>query len=295
MMKALAHALSRLGVVFMRLLAGLPLAWIRALGWLLGRLLYVVIVPRRRVVKVNLALCFPHLAQAQRDALALRVFIRVAQAWLDRSWLWHGRPDKLRDRLHLTGAVDQLLGSEPTLVFAPHFVGIDAAWTALTQQLPRAFMTLYAKQANPVVDEWILAGRQRFGSVRLFRRVDGVKAVVSALRSGTPFCLLPDLNYGREESVFVPFYGVPAATVPSLSRFARLGRARVVPLLVKLTPGGYEVQILPAWRDFPTGDLIADTALMNQRLQTYIDTMPEQYYWVHKRFKSRPAGLDPVY
>ncbi|MGZ5271380.1 MAG: LpxL/LpxP family acyltransferase, partial [Ramlibacter sp.] len=102
-------------------------------------------------------------------------------------------------------------------------------------------------------------------------------------------------NFGAEESIFVPFYGVPAATVPSLSRFARLGRAKVVPLLTRITPEGYDVQVLPAWRDFPTDDLQADTALMNERLQDYIDGMPEQYYWVHKRFKSRPPGAKPVY
>ncbi|MDO8278060.1 MAG: lipid A biosynthesis acyltransferase, partial [Burkholderiaceae bacterium] len=92
-----------------------------------------------------------------------------------------------------------------------------------------------------------------------------------------------------------PFYGVPAATVPSLSRFARLGRARVVPVVTRMTAQGYEVQVLPAWPDFPGDDAQADTALMNARLQGYIDTMPEQYYWVHKRFKTRPEGEASVY
>jgi KDO2-lipid IV(A) lauroyltransferase len=93
----------------------------------------------------------------------------------------------------------------------------------------------------------------------------------------------------------VPFYGVQAATVPSLPRFARLCRAKVVPLITKLTPSGYEVRLLPAWKDYPTSDVVADTALMNRRLQDYIDEMPAQYYWVHKRFKSRPPGEPPVY
>jgi KDO2-lipid IV(A) lauroyltransferase len=103
------------------------------------------------------------------------------------------------------------------------------------------------------------------------------------------------MNFGPEESVFVPFYGVPAATVPSLSRFARLGRAKVVPVLCRMTPTGYDVEVLPAWIDFPSADMLADTALMNARLQSYIDTMPAQYYWVHKRFKDRPGGERPPY
>ncbi len=201
----------------------------------------------------------------------------------------------MRERVRLTGALAELEGSEPTVVFWPHFVGMDAGWTALTLDSQRPFMTIYTHQSNRVVDAWIRQGRQRFGQVRLFRRVDGVKPVISALRQGVPLCLLPDMNFGPDESIFVPFYGVPAATVPSLSRFARLGRAKVVPLLTRITPDGYDVQVLPAWRDFPSDDLEADTALMNERLQDYIDGMPEQYYWVHKRFKTRPAGAKPVY
>ena len=287
--------LSRLGVQLMKALAPLPLGWVRALGWALGWLLFLIVPRRRHVVRVNLDLCFPQWTPEQRRKLVPRVFIAFAQAWLDRSWLWHGDPERVRERVKLQGAVSELEGREPTVVFWPHFVGMDAGWTALTLDTTRPFMTIYTHQANRVVDEWILQGRQRFGQVRLFRRADGVKAVVSALRDGTPLCLLPDMNFGPEESIFVPFYGVPAATVPSLSRFARLGRAKVVPLLTRITPQGYEVQVLPAWRDFPSDDLEADTALMNERLQDYIDGMPEQYYWVHKRFKTRPEGAKPVY
>ncbi|TFY99019.1 LpxL/LpxP family acyltransferase [Ramlibacter humi] len=287
--------ISRIGVVFMRLIAPLPLPLVRGLGKALGWLLYLVVPGRRHVVRVNLDLCFPQWTEEERRALVPRVFIAFAQAWLDRSWLWHGNPNVVRRRVKLTGAVDELHGMEPTVVFWPHFVGMDSGWTALTLDSARPYMTIYTHQANRVVDEWILRGRQRFGNVRLFRRTDGVKAVVSALREGTPLCLLPDMNFGPEESIFVPFYGVPAATVPSLSRFARLGRAKVVPVLTRIVPGGYEVQVLPAWRDFPSDDLEADTALMNERLQDYIDGMPDQYYWVHKRFKTRPAGAGPVY
>jgi KDO2-lipid IV(A) lauroyltransferase len=198
-------------------------------------------------------------------------------------------------RLRLTGATQALEGDAPTVIFAPHFIGLDAGWTALTQQVPRHFTTIYTDQANKVSDAWIYKGRQRFGDCSLFGRSDGVKAIVAGLKAGQPLYLLPDMNFGPEDSLFVPFYGVPAATVPSLSRFARLGRAKVVPVISRMTPQGYDIEILPAWQDYPTGDAQADTALMNQRLQSYIDTMPAQYYWVHKRFKDRPEGAPAVY
>ena len=287
--------LSRAGILFMHVLARLPLPWVRALGTALGALLYGLVIGRRRVVHANLALCFPHWSESRRRAVALSVFIHVAQAWLDRGWLWHGKPSVVRSRLHLSGAVHELHGSTPTIVFAPHFVGMDAGWTALTQQVARLFVGIYTRQSNPVLDAWILSGRQRFAAKGPFGRADGVKALIAALRRGEPLYLLPDMNFGPEESIFVPFYGVPAATVPSLSRFARLGKAKVVPLLTRLVPEGYVVEVLPAWTDFPGESMVSDTALMNARLQEWIDTMPEQYYWVHKRFKSRPPGEPGVY
>ncbi len=286
---------SRFGILMMRLLAHLPLAWVRRLGYLLGWLLYVLVLPRRRVANINLRLCFPDWSIDQIRAVTRLTFIHFAQAWLDRGWLWHGSPELVRRRLKLSGALEELQGTAPTVIFAPHFVGLDAGWTALTQQLTRHFTTIYTDQSNKLVDAWILAGRQRFGRARLFGRIEGVKTIVAALRAGVPLYLLPDMNYGPQESIFVPFYGVAAATVPSLSRFARLARAKVVPVLTRMTAQGYEVQIMPAWADFPSADLEADTALMNLRLQTFIDAMPDQYFWVHKRFKDRPPGLPPVY
>lgn len=273
----------------------LPLWWVRGTGVLLGAMLHLLVRSRRRVVHTNLRLCFPHWSDAQVQSTTRQVFIYFAQAWLDRGWLWHGASSVVAKRLRLTGQVQELQGDTPVVVFAPHFVGLDAGWTALTQQLERHFTTIYTNQANTVSDAWILQGRRRFGSCTLFGRVDGVKAIVAGLKAGQPLYLLPDMNFGPEDSVFVPFYGVSAATVPSLSRFARLGRAKVVPVLSRMTPQGYDIEVLKAWEDFPSADALADTALMNQRLQTYIDTMPAQYYWVHKRFKDRPAGEASVY
>jgi KDO2-lipid IV(A) lauroyltransferase len=219
-----------------------------------------------------------------------------AQTWLDRSWLWHGTAELVRQRVRLCGDLSVLKDAQqPVVVFAPHFVGLDVGWTMLALSIDRAFTTIYTQQSNEVVDRWVEQGRSRWGRVRLFRREAGVKAIISALRQGEALYLLPDMNFGAEESVFVPFYGVQAATVPSLSRFAQLGRAKVVPVISRLTPHGYDVEVLPAWENFPTDDVQADTATMNRRLEQMIDTMPTQYYWVHQRFKSRPPGEAGVY
>jgi KDO2-lipid IV(A) lauroyltransferase len=282
-------------IVFMRLLARLPLAWVRGVGWVLGMLLYGLMGSRRAIATTNLSLCFPKQSAQERRALVRQIFVYFTQAWLDRGWLWHGAPERTLQRLKIVGDVAQLSGDAPTVLFVPHFVGLDAGATALSQQIPRSFNTIFTPQSNQVMDAWIAQGRQRFGNARLFDRRMGVKEIVASLRQGQPLYLLPDMDFGAKDAFFVPFYGVVAATVPSLSRFARLGRAKVVPVLTRMTDWGYEVEVLPAWEDFPSHDAEADTALMNRRLQDYIATMPAQYFWVHKRFKTRPQGQPEVY
>ena len=285
----------RLGVWFMRVLAHVPLPALRALGWCLGQLLYVLAVPRRKVALRNLSLCFPKATVAQRSRWARETFVVFCQTWLDRSWLWFAPREVVQRRVRLQGALNELEGDTPTIIFAPHFYGMDAGGTALTLHTPRAFTSIFSTHPDPAVDAWFMAGRQRFGDVRMLNRADGVKPIISNLRKGGLLYLLSDMDFGPGESIFVPFYGVPTATVPSLPRFARLGRAKVIGMYTRLTPTGYVAEITPAWEGYPSEDVEADTAQMNLRLQTYIDTMPGQYYWVHKRFKTRPAGEPSVY
>ena len=286
---------SYFGILFMRLLAKLPLSVVRALAALIGQVLYVLAVPRRRVVLRNLELCFPQEPLAQRRRWARQSIVYFCQAWLDRSWLWHAPPELLRRRLKLHGALHELEGETPTIIFAPHFYGLDAAATAIGLNTPRLFTSIYTPLPDKRLDDWIKAGRTRFGDVKMFSRFNGIKTNLSGLRAGGILYLLPDMNFGPQESIFVPFFGVQAATVPSLPRFARLGKAKVVPVIPRMTDWGYDIQVHPAWQDYPSDDVQADTALMNQRLEAFIHTMPAQYYWVHKRFKTRPEGEPAAY
>ena len=287
---------SQLGVRLLMATARWPLWLVRALGAALGWVFYLVIAERRRITRINLRLCFPQYSERQIRRLARANFRISAQSILDRGWLWHAPPEVTLARLKLCGAVDQFRGNDAIVIFAPHFLGLDAGATALSQQVPwRQFDTIYAPQSDPVIDAWVARGRQRFGNARLVPKTASVKSIVAALRQGHPLYLLPDMDQGAHDAVFVPFYGVPAATLTSLPRFARLGRAQVVPLTTRMTPDGYETTVHPSWDAYPSDDVLADVALMNQRLQAFIDTMPAQYYWVHRRFKTRPADTPPVY
>ncbi|RMX04956.1 lipid A biosynthesis acyltransferase [Corticibacter populi] len=282
-------------IALMHLLSWLPLWLLRAIGCTAGQLLFWLARPRRRVALTNLRLCFPQTDEPTRRRWVRASFIYFCQTWLDRSWLWLGSPRLLRRRLHLHGALEQYQQPGAVIVLTPHFYGLDAAAMAMALHNDRPVASIFMKQPNPVLDAWIKAGRARFGEVRLINRAEGLRPVIQTLRKGGVLYLLPDMNFAADESIFVPFFSVPTATVPSLSRFAQMGRARVMPLLSRVTRQGYDIELLPAWQDFPTGDVPADTTRMNAELEGWIRSMPAQYFWVHKRFKSRPPGEPPVY
>jgi KDO2-lipid IV(A) lauroyltransferase len=194
------------------------------------------------------------------------------------------------------GELDALTAPGPLVVFAPHFVGLDAGGLAVGWCVPRNVAFIFVKQSNPKVEAWVRHGRERSGNARPYFRHEGVRQILAGLKKGEPLHLSPDMDFGRGESIFVPFMGVEkAATVPSLSRFSRVGGARVVPVVTRMTPQGYDIEVHAPLLDFPTADLAQDTVRMNALLADWVRTMPEQYYWVHKRFKTRPEGEPGVY
>ena len=273
----------------------LPLPLVRGLGWALGKVLYVLARDRKHIARTNWRLCFPHDDEATRDRAVKAHFVAFAQALMDRGWLWHASRAVVSKRLRMTGRTDVLQGTEPVVVFAPHFVGLDAGWSALTVHLPRHCCGLYAPQSDAVVDDWMAQGRKRFGDPQVIAKWQGLKPLAAALRSGKPLYLLPDMDHNLKDSVWAPFFGHQVATLTSLPRFATLGRAKVVPVLVRMTPQGYDIEVLPPWDNYPTGDVNADVVRMNRELEKMIAVQPEQYYWVHKRFKTRPLGEPSVY
>lgn len=280
----------------MRLIARWPLSWVRALGAGLGQLLWYLARRRRHIALVNLRLCFPEWSEAERQRVAHRHFIAFGQSVLDRAWLWHAPEAVLRERLQWVGEVQALSAPGPLVMFAPHFVGLDAGGMAVAMQVrPAPVAFIFVAQSNPVIEDWVRAGRERLGNTRPYFRHEGMRKILAGLKRGEPLHLSPDMDFNREESIFVPFMGVMAATVPSLSRLSRVAGARVVPVTTRMTPQGYRIEAHPRLDHFPTDDLVADTTRMNALLADVIRSMPEQYHWVHRRFKTRPEGEPGVY
>lgn len=288
-------AFKRFSLWLMQVVGLLPLPVVRALGWAFGQVLWVLARERRHIALTNWRLCFPADNAATREHAVKAHFVAFAQALLDRGWLWHAPRAVVARRLRLTGHTEALLGEEAVVVFAPHFVGLDAGWTALTLHLQRPCCGLYAPQPDALVDDWMRRGRERFGSPQVIAKWQGLKPLAAAVRAGKPLYLLPDMDHAMNDAVWARFFGHQAATLTSLPRFAALGRAKVVSVRVRLTTQGYDVEVSPVWANYPTTDVNADVTRMNHELERLIAAQPTQYYWVHKRFKTRPPGEPSVY
>jgi KDO2-lipid IV(A) lauroyltransferase len=283
--------LERSVVGLMWLLHFLPLCVLARIGQALGMALYALARDRRRVCLINLERCFPQCSERHRRSVARAHFRAQGRAILERCLLWWASRERIMRLARIVGRehLEPLLG-KPLIVLVPHFVGLDAGGTRITCEY--SWSSIYARQKSRLMTEMLTRGRTRFGNQRLFSRQDGVRPAIASLREGVPLYYLPDQDYGPRDTIFVPFFGVPAATITGLSRLAALARARVLPCITRMLPGGrgYEVRFYPAWENFPSGDLQADARRMNAFIEERVLEMPEQYNWTHKRFKTRPAG-----
>lgn len=270
--------------------------WARALGWLAARLMR----SRAHIVRTNLALCFPDRSKQEREAWLHRHFHLLAQSVVDRGLCWFGPAPAIVEATPITGLehLDGLLKEKRKIILlAPHFIGLDAAATRLTLFLKES-ATMYTRQSDPDVDTLVREGRGRFNTVHLVSRHDGVRGLMRHLRNGIPVYYLPDMDFGPAGAAFLPFFNVPAATLLTTAQIAKTWNAAVVPIISRLdaATGRYHVDVLPPLDDFPGTQTTEEaTARLNQLIESWVRTDPSQYYWVHRRFKTRPEGQARFY
>jgi KDO2-lipid IV(A) lauroyltransferase len=285
-------------VGFFRGLGLLPFPILWGLGIVLGRLVGRLAISRRRVALRNLEICFPDLSQRECQRLVSAQFGYLGVAAFSQGLVWGASRRRLArlvkvrnrerfDRLHAEG--------HNLIIMVPHFIGLELGGAGFTALVHRG-MYMYQRIRNPVIDAQMRSSRMRFGALSV-ERSDDLRDMIREIRKGTPLFYLPDQDAGRKRGIFVPFCGVPAATVPMLSRFARLGDAVVLPTYARFLPWGRGLELIfdPPLEPFPTTDQEADTALMNRVIETRVRSMPAQYFWVHRRFKTRPPGEPTLY
>jgi len=281
----------RIAVALAWLLHFLPLSLLAPVGEALGAVLYFLGRERRKVCLTNLERCLPDLPEAERVAMAKAHFRAFGRSVLERPILWWAPRERVMRLVRVVGMERlQALKGQPLVLLAPHFVGLDAGCTRLTCEIDMA--GIYSKQKNPLFDALLLSGRTRFGRQRAISRQEGVRPALDAIKQGIPFYYLPDQDYRARDAIFVPFFAASAATITGLSRLTRLTGARVLPCVTRMLPGGagYELTCHPVWENFPSGDDAADARRMNAFIEERVREMPEQYFWTHKRFKTRPPG-----
>ena len=286
--------MTRIGLFLLWLVHFLKPGTIARIGEFLGDLLYLT--GRGRVTKINLQLCFPEMSEPERDQLARRHFRALARSALEQPILWYGTEARVRAMIRIEGRehLDALIG-KPVILLAPHFIGLDFGGARVGMDY--RVCSMYSQQKNSALNDIFLRTRMRWGNPELVTRQQGLRPLIKHIKNGLPFYYLPDMDFGEKESIFVPFFGVPTATVPAMSRLARLTGAAIVPCIARqLSPEeGYAVRLYPAWENFPGASVEEDTQRMNAFIENRVHEMPEQYFWVHKRFKTRPPGEPNFY
>ena len=296
------YARLRYGLVWcafasMRLIVRLPLSLQLALGKRAGRLARRIARNRSRIARRNLTACFPAKPQPEIDLLLDEHFAALGASVVEMAMGWYGSVRTLRAVARLEGLEHleaALARGRGVILFSAHFTTFELFFPALAPHCPR-LAGMYKVQRNPLMNRVMNTGRSRNFDV-LFDK-DSVRDMIRELKRNTVIWYASDQSYGGKGAVLIPFFGVPAMTNTAISRIARATGAAVLPYFCRRhEPGArYVATIAAPLAGFPTADAVADTARLVGVLERFIASCPEQYWWIHQRFKGRPAPLPDLY
>lgn len=285
-----------IGLALLRLICLLPHRASLAIGRLLGRLAHAAVRSRRIIVRRNIELCFPELSTDERDALVKRHFEALGMSLIELGlgrWAsdrFHDKVGRLYGVEHLHAAVESGRG---VILLCGHFTTIENMGRILTRNCP-PFDAVYRRGRSAFVTELLRSGREVSADGTIEKR--DIKRMVKSLRNGRPVWYAPDQSYNRKGSIVIKFFGIPTMHTTASSALARLGKAVVLPFFPRrLDDGSYEFRIYPPLENFPSGDEVADTLQYVHVLEAHIRTCPEQYFWIHRKFKNLPEGYPDYY
>ncbi|MBO3274415.1 lipid A biosynthesis lauroyl acyltransferase [Pseudomonas schmalbachii] len=287
-----------LGLGVLWLIVQLPYPVLLGFGRALGAVMYRVVGSRRKIAARNLELCFPRMSPAERTHLLKENFASSGIAFFEMAMSWWWSKPRLARLAHIEG-LEHLQQAQRegqgVILMAMHFTTLEIGAALLGQV--HTIDGMYREHKNPVFDYIQRRGRERHNLDATAIEREDVRAMLKVLRAGRAIWYAPDQDYGAKQSLFVPLFGVQAATVTATTKFARLGKARVLPFTqTRLADGsGYRLTIHPPLADFPGESEEADCLRINRWVEQEITRQPEQYLWAHRRFKTRPAGEPKLY
>jgi KDO2-lipid IV(A) lauroyltransferase len=284
----------RIGITLLWLIHFLPQSVMNGLAYLIGPI--VMQTRAAHTAKTNIRLCFPHLSVAERQKIELNYFRALVRSFLELGLVWFAPAEVIKKRVQLKDVHHyEAVKDGPVIFLAMHVLGLEIGGARMGMEFKG--VGFFTPHKNPILDQVIQDSRDRLGDVIMLDRREGLRPMVRAIREGRRLYFLPDMDFGDRDSIFVPFFDIPAATVTTLPRLVSLTKAKVVPVTMWQEPGciGYTVAFHPAWEHFPTDNLEADVRRMNAFVEAQARARPDQYFWGHKRFKTRPTPSDPYY
>lgn len=292
-----AYWMTWFGLLFIFLIALMPVVVQDALANKLGDLARNINKKRRRIARQNIDLCFPELNDEEKKEIVRRSFRHQARSILNYGLIWWAPKKRLEERIKIIGSenIEASLNKKRALIFmTAHSMGLEAAVSAITMRHP--ISGPFKPMKNRLIDWFVARGRVRHGTL-IYTRESGLRPIVKDVRGGCAMFYLPDEDLGKDRSIFVPFFGQQKASVPVLGRLSKTCNADVLPCIscYDEEKRQYQIHVLPALNDFPKGDDYADTLEMNRALEEIIRLCPAQYFWIMKLFKTRPEGEDRIY
>ena len=288
-------------IPMLRILSLLPLSVTYHLGTALGSIFYLLISTRRDIAIKNLALCFPHYKQSEIDVIAKNTFRNIARVALASGINWWSSKEHIQKLIQVENLAyfeDAVRSGSNIILLAPHFVALEIGGIYLSTVSP--ITSVYQRNKNPLFNALTIHGRTRFGAL-ITERQESTLGIVRQMKNCHPLYYLPDqdpgIHWHPKQSVFAPFFNEQAATWTTLSRLAKITDAIVIPCKTEiLSKGkGFKVTFSAPITNFPTGNPLSDAAIMNQAIESLVRDIPDQYFWVHKRFKTQPVGVASHY
>jgi len=284
------------GLAILRIFAFLPYSLLMKIGSGIGTLAYHLISRRRHITKVNIQLCFPSLSSTEQESLAKAAFRSAGMGIVETALSWWGSRKKLLSLSHVTGLNNihsALKKQKGVILFTAHMTSMEIGGTLMTLQHP--LIVIYKKAHNPLFEEFLQRSRQRWATKMV--QTYELRNMIKGLNENQVTWYAIDQDFGMKQSVFAPFMGVETITLTTASRIAKITGAAVVPYFYRRLPSnkGYQMEILPELDNFPSGDDVEDATRLNQLIADAIAKAPEQYFWAHRRFKTRPLGEADVY
>lgn len=280
---------------FLWLIAQLPVRANQAVGYAMGWLLYYLAPRRRKIAEVNIGLCFPELDAKAQARMVRGVIYACGLSFAETALGLWGPQGRMRGRYQITGLehIEQAQAEgKGVLLMGSHLTTIDISGLIMSYHIKAD--VLYRSAPNPLMSYAIAKARGRVNDEAIHR--NDTRKLIRNLRKGHIVWYAPDQDYISAQNVFAPFFGVQASTIVATSRIARLSGAAVIPFFCYREPKGlFRLVVYPPLDNFPTDDDVADATRINKILEDAIREAPDQYLWVHRRFKTRPPGEPSVY